>query len=99
MGYIRLDIAPFSADMPAPNSFCLNTVTLRQLSRPFILPRTIIDTRRFTSSKMGAPVILCGKTEQIGKGVVATLKPEFDGAYPLSGFQRTGARCRGHGLV
>lgn len=27
----------------------------------------------------GAPVILCGKTEQIGTGVVATLKPEFDG--------------------
>ncbi|KAK7740828.1 hypothetical protein SLS62_011013 [Diatrype stigma] len=27
---------------------------------------------------MGAPVILCGKTEQIGRGVVAALKPEYD---------------------
>ncbi|KAK3395194.1 hypothetical protein B0H63DRAFT_462791 [Podospora didyma] len=27
---------------------------------------------------MGAPVILCGRTEQIGVGVVATLKPEYD---------------------
>lgn len=30
---------------------------------------------------MGAPVILCGKTESIGKGVIATLKPEFDGVF------------------
>lgn len=28
---------------------------------------------------MGLPVILCGKTEQIGTGVVAGLKPELDG--------------------
>ncbi|KAI5927658.1 hypothetical protein F4810DRAFT_648767 [Camillea tinctor] len=27
---------------------------------------------------MGASVILCGKTEQIGQGVIATLKPEYD---------------------
>ncbi|RYP59308.1 hypothetical protein DL769_008603 [Monosporascus sp. CRB-8-3] len=27
---------------------------------------------------MGEPVILCGKTEQIGQGVIATLKPEYD---------------------
>ncbi|KAI2602098.1 hypothetical protein GGR54DRAFT_553251 [Hypoxylon sp. NC1633] len=27
---------------------------------------------------MGAPVILCGKTELIGRGVIAGLKPEFD---------------------
>ncbi|CAJ2505518.1 Uu.00g129120.m01.CDS01 [Anthostomella pinea] len=27
---------------------------------------------------MGAPVILCGKTEQIGKGVIAGLKPQYD---------------------
>ncbi|KAK6217904.1 hypothetical protein LQW54_003192 [Pestalotiopsis sp. IQ-011] len=27
---------------------------------------------------MGAPVILCGKTEQIGVGVIADLKPEYD---------------------
>ncbi|KUI74063.1 hypothetical protein VM1G_09707 [Cytospora mali] len=27
---------------------------------------------------MGAPVILCGKTEQIGTAVIANLKPEFD---------------------
>lgn len=34
-------------------------------------------TRRFVSN-MGAPVILCGKTEEIGRGVVASLKPEYD---------------------
>lgn len=28
---------------------------------------------------MGAPIILCGKTEQIGQGVIAGLKPEHDG--------------------
>lgn len=28
---------------------------------------------------MGAPVILCGKTEAVGTGVIAALKPEFDG--------------------
>lgn len=28
---------------------------------------------------MASPVILCGKTEQIGRGVIATLKPEYDG--------------------
>ncbi|KAK3314303.1 hypothetical protein B0H66DRAFT_630865 [Apodospora peruviana] len=27
---------------------------------------------------MGAPVILCGKTEMIGEGVIAGLKPEYD---------------------
>ncbi|KAJ8127984.1 hypothetical protein O1611_g5652 [Lasiodiplodia mahajangana] len=27
---------------------------------------------------MGAPVILCGKTERIGQGVIAGLKPEYD---------------------
>ncbi|ROV87335.1 hypothetical protein VMCG_10703 [Cytospora schulzeri] len=27
---------------------------------------------------MGAPAILCGKTEQIGAGVIANLKPEFE---------------------
>ncbi|GAB1311045.1 hypothetical protein MFIFM68171_01255 [Madurella fahalii] len=27
---------------------------------------------------MGAPVILCGKTEAVGAGVIADLKPEFD---------------------
>ncbi|AEO68584.1 uncharacterized protein THITE_2118145 [Thermothielavioides terrestris NRRL 8126] len=27
---------------------------------------------------MGAPVILCGRTEAIGSGVIADLKPEFD---------------------
>ncbi|XXG99231.1 hypothetical protein Hte_005568 [Hypoxylon texense] len=27
---------------------------------------------------MGAPVILCGKTEGIGRGVIASLKPEYD---------------------
>ncbi|KAI1771001.1 hypothetical protein F4818DRAFT_430846 [Hypoxylon cercidicola] len=27
---------------------------------------------------MGAPVILCGKTEEIGRGVIAFLKPEYD---------------------
>ncbi|KEY66340.1 hypothetical protein S7711_02799 [Stachybotrys chartarum IBT 7711] len=27
---------------------------------------------------MGLPVILCGKTERIGVGVIADLKPEFD---------------------
>ncbi|KAI1386226.1 uncharacterized protein F4822DRAFT_431098 [Hypoxylon trugodes] len=27
---------------------------------------------------MGAPVILCGKTEEIGRGVVAGLKPEYE---------------------
>lgn len=33
---------------------------------------------------MGAPVILCGKTEQIGVGVIAMLKPEYDGeVFPL----------------
>ncbi|KAI3329514.1 hypothetical protein F4824DRAFT_506093 [Ustulina deusta] len=33
--------------------------------------------RRFFSNK-GAPLILCGKTEQIGRGVIATLEPEYD---------------------
>ncbi|KAK0703082.1 hypothetical protein B0T26DRAFT_876229 [Lasiosphaeria miniovina] len=27
---------------------------------------------------MGAPVILCGRTERIGEGVIALLKPEFE---------------------
>ncbi|KAK7746394.1 hypothetical protein SLS53_002353 [Cytospora paraplurivora] len=27
---------------------------------------------------MGAPVVLCGKTEQIGAGVIANLKPEYE---------------------
>ncbi|RYC53934.1 hypothetical protein CHU98_g12276 [Xylaria longipes] len=30
---------------------------------------------------MGVPVILCGKTEQIGQGVIAGLKPEYDVIY------------------
>jgi hypothetical protein len=34
---------------------------------------------------MGAPVILCGRTEAIGSGVIADLKPEFDGPWlPLA---------------
>lgn len=32
---------------------------------------------------MGLPVILCGRTEQIGAGVVANLKPEIDGTCEL----------------
>lgn len=28
---------------------------------------------------MGLPVILCGKTEQIGAGVIEMLKPEYEG--------------------
>lgn len=28
---------------------------------------------------MGTPVILCGKTEAIGVGVIANLKPEYEG--------------------
>lgn len=32
---------------------------------------------------MGAPVILCGKTEPIGKTVIETLKPECDGKFYL----------------
>ncbi|KAI0450383.1 hypothetical protein F5B21DRAFT_508224 [Xylaria acuta] len=27
---------------------------------------------------MGAPIIVCGKTEHIGRGVIAGLKPEYD---------------------
>ena len=27
------------------------------------------------------PVILCGKTTQIGTGVIAALKPEYEGMY------------------
>ncbi|KAI9147244.1 hypothetical protein HJFPF1_13280 [Paramyrothecium foliicola] len=27
---------------------------------------------------MGAPIILCGKTEAVGKGVAADLRPEYD---------------------
>ncbi|RYP83086.1 hypothetical protein DL770_005427 [Monosporascus sp. CRB-9-2] len=34
-------------------------------------------TRRFIST-MGEPVILCGRSEQIGQGVIANLKPEYD---------------------
>ena len=30
---------------------------------------------------MSAPVILCGATEKIGEGVIATLKPEFEGMF------------------
>jgi hypothetical protein len=30
---------------------------------------------------MGAPVILCGRTEAIGSGVIAGLQPEYDGSY------------------
>ena len=26
------------------------------------------------------PVVLCGKTEQIGAGVIATRKPDFEGS-------------------
>lgn len=33
---------------------------------------------------MSLPVILCGRTEQIGTGVVANLKPEIDGTCDLS---------------
>ena len=28
---------------------------------------------------MAEPVILCGKTEQIAQGVIAGLKPEYEG--------------------
>ncbi|KAI0512912.1 hypothetical protein F5B22DRAFT_637499 [Xylaria bambusicola] len=48
---------------------------------------------------MGAPVILCGKTEQIGQGVIATLKPEYDVIHfvmsPASGAVQIPAILRG----
>ncbi|KAJ0108254.1 hypothetical protein J7T55_000220 [Diaporthe amygdali] len=48
---------------------------------------------------MGAPVILCGKTESIGKGVIETLKPEFDVIHfvmtPESGKEEIPAIFRG----
>lgn len=31
--------------------------------------------------KMGEPVIVCGKTEQIGQVIIAGLKPEYDGPW------------------
>lgn len=35
---------------------------------------------RFFTMSEPAPVILCGKTTQIGEGVIANLKPEYEGA-------------------
>ncbi|RWA03042.1 hypothetical protein EKO27_g12063, partial [Xylaria grammica] len=35
-------------------------------------------SRRRFATKMGTPIILCGKTEQIGRGVIAGLKPEYE---------------------
>lgn len=59
-----------------------------RLSLPRPSTRSILLTtprpRSLSSIKMGAPVILCGKTEQIGRGVIANLKPEFDGLLHLS---------------
>lgn len=42
--------------------------------------KVLTSTRRTLSAKMSA-VILCGKTEQIGKGVIALLQPEFNGGF------------------
>ncbi|KAI1349195.1 hypothetical protein F5Y01DRAFT_192085 [Xylaria sp. FL0043] len=49
---------------------------------------------------MGAPVILCGKTEQIGQGVIANLKPEYEVIHfvltPEAGAVQIPAILRGH---
>ncbi|KAI0809958.1 hypothetical protein GGR55DRAFT_146701 [Xylaria sp. FL0064] len=49
---------------------------------------------------MGAPVILCGKTEQIGQGVIANLKPEYEVIHfvltPEAGAVQIPAILQGH---
>lgn len=46
----------------------------------FICPcNPSLATWRPFSTKMGAPVVLCGATERIGAGVIENLKPEYDG--------------------
>ncbi len=54
--------------------------SLSQLSRRLWFPKPALHHFATTATKMGAPVILCGKTEAVGTGVIAALKPEFDGA-------------------
>lgn len=63
----------------------------RSLSRVFNVyhPPQSYPHRRFTDSvgsKMVIPIILCGKTEAIGAGVVQGLKPEYEGSSSLSPF-------------
>lgn len=74
-------ISPHSHLLPMPATLpfsVLSTNLTRSFRSQLVKPSSL--TCRFLSTTMGAPVILCGKTEQIGKGVIATLKPEFDGA-------------------
>ena len=51
-----------------------------QLSQQLCFPKPALRRFATTATKMGAPVILCGKTEAVGTGVIAALKPEFDGS-------------------
>ncbi|GAW15147.1 hypothetical protein ANO14919_045560 [Xylariales sp. No.14919] len=68
---------------------------LAQPTRYFSQP---LSRRRF-ATKMGAPIILCGKTEQIGRGVIAGLKPEYEVIHfvmsPESGAAQIPAILRG----
>jgi hypothetical protein len=71
-------IVPFTF---AAHMFTIRQAPLRSLlrvSQPLYFSKPGIRT--FATSRMGAPVILCGKTEAVGTGVIASLKPEFDGA-------------------
>ncbi|KAK9775321.1 hypothetical protein SCAR479_07997 [Seiridium cardinale] len=55
---------------PAPLRF------VRSIAKPISYPAS--SSRLFSRVKMGAPVILCGKTEAIGTSVIADLKPEYE---------------------
>lgn len=66
-----------------------------QRLKPSTFARVHAPAFRHLSTTMGAPVILCGKTEQIGKGVIETLKPEFEGRlsiYPAQMFPVVAAK-------
>lgn len=58
---------------PAPLRF------VRTIAQPLSLSASY-SSRLFSSIKMAAPVILCGRTEAIGTGVIANLKPEYEGS-------------------
>lgn len=59
------------------------TLLLSSTPRPAILSNSSQTVSYLVGMDGPLPVVLCGKTEQIGAGVIAHLKPEFEGSQPF----------------
>lgn len=44
-------------------------------------PSSLLELLRSEGKPFRIPVVLCGKTEKIGQGVIEGLKPEFSGKF------------------